>query len=147
MWWIVPTIIVGVFLLLILMEDDLIEMFHRSNIKKQQQERKIEEDYMASCAFLKIIQFVENDKGDSYEIIIKSASKRLLNLLTDAYQNDNRVMFVDSLPPVTSGLVGLETSIILRNKPNVEPIRLIKLKGDSDIEENLNSVILALEKQ
>lgn len=147
MWWIIPTIIVGAFLLLILMEGDLIEMFHRLNIKKQRQVRKIEEDYMASCAFLKIVQFVENDKGDSYEIIIKSASERLLNLLTDAYQNDNRVIFVDSLPPVISGLVELETSIILHNKPDVKPIKWIKLKGDFDIEEKLDSEILALEKQ
>lgn len=125
----------------------LIKIFHRPNIKKRQQERKIEKDYMASCAFLRIIKFVENNKINSYEIIIKSASERLLNLLTDAYQNDNRVMFVDSLPPVTSGLVGLETSIILHNKPDVKPIKWIKLKGDFDIEEKLDSVILALEKQ
>lgn len=124
----------------------MIEMFHRSNVKKRQQERKIEEDYMASCVFLKIVQFVENDKINSYEIIIKNASDRLSNLLAEAYQDDSRVIFVDSLASITSGF-GLETSIILRNKPNVGSIRLIKFKGDSDIEENLNSVILALEKQ
>lgn len=125
----------------------LIKIFHRPNIKKRQQERKIEKDYMASCAFLRIIKFVENNKINSYEIIIKSASERLLNLLTDAYQNDNRVMFVDSLPPVIVGITGLRTSIILHNKPDVGSIWLIKLKGDSDIEENLNSIILTLEKQ
>ena len=139
MWWIVPIIIVGVFLLLILMEDDLIKMFHRLNMKKRQQERKTEEDCIASCAFLKIVQFIENDKRNSYE--------RLLNLLTDAYQDDSRVIFVKSLPPVTAGVTGLRTSIILHNKPDVGSIWLIKLKGDSDIEENLNSIILTLEKQ
>lgn len=124
----------------------MIEMFHRSNVKKRQQERKIEEDYMASCAFLKIVQFVENDKINSYEIIIKNASDRLSNLLAEAYQDDSRVIFIDSLASITSGF-GLGTSIILRNKPNVGSIRLIKFKGDSDIEENLNSIIFALEKQ
>lgn len=121
-------------------------MFHRSNVKKRQQERKIEEDYMASCAFLKIVQFVENDKINSYEIIIKNASDRLSNLLAEAYQDDSRVIFIDSLASITSGF-GLGTSIILRNKPNVGSIRLIKFKGDSGIEENLNFIIFALEKQ
>lgn len=125
----------------------LIKMFHRSNIKKRQQERKIEEDCIASCAFLKIVQFVENDRGCPYEIIIKNASERLLSLLTDAYQDDDRVIFVDSLPPVTSGFLGLETSIILYNKPDVKPIKRIELKADSDIEEKLDSVIHTLEKQ
>lgn len=147
MWRFVPIIIVGVFWLLILMEDDLIKLFRRLNMKKRHQERKIEEDCIASCAFLKIVQFVENDKINSYEIIIKNASDRLSNLLAEAYQNDNRVMFVDSLPPVISGLVELETSIILHNKPDVKPIKWIKLKGDFDIEEKLDSEIFALEKQ
>lgn len=49
----------------------LIKMFHRLNMKKRQQERKIEEDCIASCAFLKIVQFIENDKRNSYEILIK----------------------------------------------------------------------------
>lgn len=125
----------------------LIKMFHRLNMKKRQQERKTEEDCIASCAFLKIVQFIENDKRNSYEILIKNASERLLNLLTDAYQDDSRVIFVKSLPPVTAGVTGLRTSIILHNKPDVGSIWLIKLKGDSDIEENLNSIILTLEKQ
>lgn len=125
----------------------LIKMFHRLNMKKRQQERKTEEDCIASCAFLKIVQFIENDKRNSYEILIKNASERLLNLLTDAYQDDSRVIFVKSLPPVTTGITGLRTSIILHNKPDVGSIWLIKLKGDSDIEENLNSIILTLEKQ
>ena len=125
----------------------LIKMFHRLNMKKRQQERKTEEDCIASCAFLKIVQFIENDKRNSYEILIKNASERLLNLLTDAYQDDSRVIFVKSLPPVTVGITGLRTSIILHNKPDVGSIWLIKLKGDSDIEENLNSIILTLEKQ
>lgn len=125
----------------------LIKMFHRLNMKKRQQERKTEEDCIASCAFLKIVQFIENDKRNSYEILIKNASERLLNLLTDAYQDDSRVIFVKSLPPVTAGITGLRTSIILHNKPDVGSIWLIKLKGDSDIEENLNSIILTLEKQ
>lgn len=116
-------------------------------MKKRQQERKIEEDCIASCAFLKIVQFIENDKRNSYEILIKNASDRLLNLLTDAYQDDSRVIFVKSLPPVTAGVTGLRTSIILHNKPDVGSIWLIKLKGDSDIEENLNSIILTLEKE
>ena len=68
-------------------------MFHRPNIKKRQQKRKIEEDYMASCAFLKIVQFVENDKINSYEIIIKNASDRLSNLLAEVYQDDSHVIF------------------------------------------------------
>ena len=59
---------------------------------------------------------------------------------------DSRVIFVDSLASITSGF-GLGTSIILRNKPNVDSIRLIKLKGDSNIEEKLDSEILALEKK
>ena len=125
----------------------LIKMFHRLNMKKRQQERKTEEDCIASCAFLKIVQFIENDKRNSYEILIKNASERLLNLLTDAYQDDSRVIFVKSLPPVTAGITGLRTSIILHNKPDVGSIWLIKLKGDSDIEENLNFIILTLEKQ
>ena len=125
----------------------LIKMFHRLNMKKRQQERKTEEDCIASCAFLKIVQFIENDKRNSYEILIKNASERLLNLLTDAYQDDSRVIFVKSLPPVTAGITGLRTSIIVHNKPDVGSIWLIKLKGDSDIEENLNSIILTLEKQ
>lgn len=125
----------------------LIKMFHRLNMKKRQQERKTEEDCIASCAFLKIVQFIENDKRNSYEILIKNASERLLNLLTDAYQDDSRVIFVKSLPPVTAGITGLRTFIILHNKPDVGSIWLIKLKGDSDIEENLNSIILTLEKQ
>ena len=120
----------------------LIKMFHRLNMKKRQQERKTEEDCIASCAFLKIVQFIENDKRNSYEILIKNASERLLNLLTDAYQDDSRVIFVKSLPPVTAGITGLRTSIIVHNKPDVGSIWLIKLKGDSDIEENLNSIIL-----
>lgn len=119
MWWFVLTIIVGCFLFLILVEESSI------NVRKQQQERKIEEDYIASCAFLKIVQFIENDKADSYEIIIKNANERLLSLLTDAYQDDDRVKFVDSLPPVTSGFLRLETSIILHNKPDVKPIKRI----------------------
>lgn len=123
------------------------KLFRRLRMKKRQQERKIEEDCIASCAFLKIVQFIENDKRNSYEIIIKNASDRLLNLLAEAFQDDNRVMFVDSLPPVTCGLVRLETSIILHNKPDVKPIKRIKLKGDFDIEEKLDSVIFALEKQ
>lgn len=122
-------------------------MFHRLNMEKRQQERKTEEDCIASCAFLKIVQFIENDKRNSYEVLIKNASERLLNLLTDAYQDDSRVIFVKSLPPVTAGITGLRTSIILHNKPDVGSIWLIKLKGDSDIEENLNSIILTLEKQ
>lgn len=122
-------------------------MFHRLNMEKRQQERKTEEDCIASCAFLKIVQFIENDKRNSYEVLIKNASERLLNLLTDAYQDDSRVIFVKSLPPVTAGVTGLRTSIILHNKPDVGSIWLIKLKGDSDIEENLNSIILTLEKQ
>ena len=101
---------------------------------------------MASCAFLKIVQFVENDKINSYEIIIKNASDRLSNLLTEAYQDDSRVIFVDSLASITSGF-GLGTSIILRNKPDVKPIKWIKLKGDFDIEEKLDSEIFTLEKQ
>ena len=125
----------------------MIEMFHRLNMEKRQQERKTEEDCIASCAFLKIVQFIENDKRNSYEVLIKNASERLLNLLTDAYQDDSRVIFVKSLPPVTAGVTGLRTSIILHNKPDVGSIWLIKLKGDSDIEENLNSIILTLEKQ
>lgn len=124
----------------------LVKMFHRLNIRKRKQERKIEEDCIASCAFLKIVQFIENNKINSYEILIKNASERLLNLLTDAYQDDSRIIFVKSLPPVTAGF-GLGTSIILRNKPNVGSIRLIKLRGDSDIEEKLESTIFALEKQ
>lgn len=125
----------------------LIKMFHRLNMKKRQQERKTEEDCIASCAFLKIVQFIENDKRNSYEILIKNASERLLNLLTDAYQDDSRVIFVKSLPLVIAGVTELRTSIILHNKPDVGSIWLIKLKGDSDIEENLNSIILTLEKQ
>ena len=125
----------------------LIKIFHRPNIKKRQQKRKIEEDYIASCAFLKIVQFIENDKWNSYEIIIKNASERLLNLLAEVYQDDSHVKFVDSLPPVTCGLVRLETSIILHNKPDVKPIKRIKLKGDFDIEEKLESTILALENR
>ena len=116
----------------------LIKIFRRLNIKKRQQERKIEEDCIASCAFLKIVQFIENDKGDSYEIIIKNASERLLNLLTDAYQDDSRVIFVDSLPPVISGICRLRTSIILHNKPDVKPVAWVELKGDSDIEEKID---------
>lgn len=125
----------------------LIKIFHRPNIKKRQQKRKIEEDYIASCAFLKIVQFIENDKWNSYEIIIKNASERLLNLLAEVYQDDNRVMFVDSLPPVICGLVRLETSIILHNKPDIKPVAWVELKGDFDIEEKLESTILALENR
>ena len=111
----------------------LVKMFHRLNIRKREYERKIEEDCIASCAFLKIVQFIENDKGDSYEILIKNASKRLLNLLTDTYQDDSRVIFVKSLPPVTAGVTELRTSIILHNKPDVKPVAWVELKGDSDI--------------
>lgn len=125
----------------------LIKMFHRLNMKKRQQERKTEEDCIASYAFLKIVQFIENDKRNSYEILIKNASERLLNLLTDAYQDDSRVIFVKSLPPVTAGITGLRTSIIFHNKPDVKPIKWIKLKGDLDIEEKLDSEIFTLEKQ
>lgn len=63
------------------------------------------------------------------------------------YDSRDYFYFVDSLPPVISGLVELETSIILHNKPDVKPIKWIKLKGDFDIEEKLDSEILALEKQ
>lgn len=124
----------------------MIKLFRRLRARNENKKEKIEEDYITSCAFLKIVQFIENDKINSYEIIIKNASDRLLSLLAEAYQDDSRVIFVDSLASITSGF-GLGTSIILRNKPNVGSIRLIKFKGDSDIEENLNFVILALEKQ